>query len=123
MKNNNFAEVILVFLIVLIAYGYFYTQDDVNSNSRLAMVKAVVEENRFEIDSYQEGVLKTEDKSYYGGHYYTDKAIGSSLIGIEFYSLIYNISGMPAKGLPLEVFKPLITFTRSIPSITLPKTA
>ncbi len=110
MKNNNVKEVLLVFLIVLIAYGYFYTQDDVNSNTRLAMVKAVVEENRFEIDSYQAGILKTDDKSYYAGHYYTDKAIGSSLIGIEFYSLIYRISGKPGNGLPMDVFKPLITF-------------
>lgn len=51
MKSNHIKQVLLIFLIVLLAYGYFYAQDDVNSNTRLAMVKAVVEENRFTIDS------------------------------------------------------------------------
>jgi len=110
MKVNDAVKVLLVFLIVLIAYGYFYSQDDVNSNTRLAMVKAVVEQNRFAIDSYQAGVLQTGDKAFYAGHYYTDKDIGSSLIGIEFYSLIYKLSGRPADGLPIQVFKPLLTF-------------
>ncbi len=110
MKNNNAVKVLLVFLMVLIAYGYFYSQDDVNSNTRLAMVKAVVEENRFAIDSYQAGILQTGDKAYYAGHFYTDKAIGSSLIGIEFYSWIYRICGQPVNGIPMQVFKPLLTF-------------
>ena len=49
---NTVCEAILVFVMVLIAYGYFSTERDANINSRLALVKAFVDEGRFEIDSY-----------------------------------------------------------------------
>ncbi len=53
MKTRRVAEILLVFLISLLASGYFHSQDDVNSNSRLALVKAIVEQDGFAIDSYQ----------------------------------------------------------------------
>lgn len=110
MNTRRVAEILLVFLISLLASGYFHSQDDVNSNSRLALVKAIVEQDRFAIDSYQGGAFKTGDESFFGGHYYTDKGIGSSLLGAEFYSLIYILRGGAGHPLSDDALKFLITF-------------
>jgi hypothetical protein len=123
IKKLVFSEIMLVFLMVLVAYGYFspnafsfpdgqsFLTLDWNANSRLSLVKAFVEEGRFEIDSYHEtGYLQTGDKAYFNGHYYSDKAIGSSLLGIEFYAPIYAISNH--FGYPLDdiIFQELLVF-------------
>jgi hypothetical protein len=110
MKKTDFKETLLVFLVVLIAYGYFFTESDANTNSRLALVKAIVEENRFEIDSFHDSTLPTSDKAFYNGHYYSDKASGSSLIGVPVYYLILRIKLWLHTPLPLIVFRQLLTF-------------
>jgi hypothetical protein len=101
---------LIVFLIVLLAYGYFFTGADANTNSRLALVKAIVEENRFEIDSFQNSTLPTGDKAYYNGHYYSDKAIGSSVIGVLVYYLFLGLNYWLHKSLSIFAFKQLLTF-------------
>lgn len=107
MKRIVSFEVIVVLLMVIAAYGYFFSGTDWNTNSRLAMIKAVVEENRFEIDSFHRSGLITRDEASLRGHFYTDKAIGSMLIGIEFYFPIYLIAGGPLK---FKLFNELIGF-------------
>lgn len=96
------------------AYGYFSPLTDWNTNTRLAMVKAVVEEKRFEIDSFHDMKgLETNDKAGFQGHFYSDKAIGSSLIGIVFYRIIssvqYRLWGIQFIE-NVRVFKELNTF-------------
>jgi hypothetical protein len=105
-------EAIMVFVMVLLAYGYFsFGSNDWNVNSRLALVKAFVENGVFEIDAYHETrELGTNDKAYYNGHYYSDKAIGSSVSGaIAYYPIhwLYLLSGVP---LSVHVFRELLTF-------------
>src|SRR5689334_16626311 len=115
MKVTNFREVILAFLMVLVAYGYFSPDGyftslgDWNTNSRLSLVKAVVEEGRFEIDDYRKD-LTTGDKAFFDGHYYSDKALGSALLGIEFYAPIYAIANSLGYPLDLVIFKELLSF-------------
>src|SRR5688572_9479440 len=110
MPKSSLREALLVFLIVLAAYGYFFTQHDANTNSRLALVRAIVEEKRFEIDSYHDSALDTIDKAYYNGHYYSDKAIGTSLIGVPVYYGIIRINTWLGYGLTIKGFKELLTF-------------
>lgn len=110
MKKTYLLELALVFIMALVAYGYFSTKADWNTSSRLSLVKAVVEQNRFEIDSYQGGDLFTKDAAKFLGHYYTDKAIGASLVGISFYLPLYTISKIFGSQIPIQVFKELITF-------------
>lgn len=83
----------IIFLIVLVFYGYFVKQGDWNINSRLGLVKAVVEEHRLAIDTYHTGEFETEDKAYINGHYYSDKAIGASMLGIVAYWPIHQVTG------------------------------
>jgi hypothetical protein len=71
-----------------LAYGYFiYTGENYNLNSRLGLTYALVEEGRLSIDTYhdREGT-RTGDKALFEGHYYTDKAIGSSVLAALAYA-------------------------------------
>jgi hypothetical protein len=84
---------VIVFLIVLVFYGYFIKHGDWNINSRLGLVKAVVEEQRLTIDSFHTDEFSTEDKAFVDGHYYSDKAIGASILGVIAYWPIHQITG------------------------------
>jgi hypothetical protein len=109
MKRFSFKEILLIFLILGSAYGYFFSQHDSNTNARLALVKAIVEEKRFEIDTYQDSVLDTIDKAFYNGHYYSDKAPGTSLLGVPIYYLIFRISIALKYAIKISVFRQLLT--------------
>lgn len=64
---------------LLLSYAYFYQAGGWNQNSRFALVRAVLEEHTLRIDSYQ---LHTGDRALFQGHYYSDKAPGSSLLAL-----------------------------------------
>ena len=107
----------IIFLIALTFYGYFIKPLDGNISSRLDLVKAIVEEKSFTIDTYQEGQLETIDKAYVNGHYYSDKAPAASLLGALVYFPIYELIRQP---LSTELFIMLITaLAISIPSAIL----
>ncbi len=112
IKKAHSFEILLVFAMTLTAYGYFFDPTaDVNARSRLSLVKSLVEEARFEIDSFWKiSDLNTVDAAEFQGHYYSDKAIGSSLIGVEFYAPIYAIAQAQGHSISMKVFKELTTF-------------
>jgi hypothetical protein len=115
--NLRKVNLFIIFLITLTFYGYFIKPSDGNIASRLGLVKAIVEERRLTIDSYHEGELETIDKAYVNGHYYSDKAIGASLLGALVYLPIYELIRQP---LPIELFIMLVTVLGiSIPSAIL----
>ena len=111
-------EALLVFVILALTYGYFYHDPDWNGNSRLGLIFAVVREGRLSIDSYHnEPGLRTGDKSFYNGHYYSDKAIGTSLLGVLVYLPIYHLARLTDRNLPLKWIKYLLTlFVIGLPS-------
>jgi hypothetical protein len=75
-----------LFLLLLLAYTYFFPRwADPNQNSRLDMVVAVVDQGTLRIDDY---VSNTVDYAKFEGHYYSDKAPGSALLGIPVYAAI-----------------------------------
>lgn len=81
-----------VFAVLLLTYGYFIrTARDENSNSRLGLIFAVAREGRLTIDSFhQHRWLHTIDKAYHGGHYYSDKAPGTAVLGVLAYAPVYH---------------------------------
>lgn len=91
---------VAVFAALLLTYGYFIRgARDENSNSRLGLIFAVAREGRLTIDSFHEHPwLHTIDKAYYQGHYYSDKAPGTAILGVLAYAPIYWTS----KALGLE---------------------
>ena len=103
----------VVFCLLAFAFGYFYQNPGWNGNSRIALSFAIVQEGRLTIDSYhnnQELGLATGDKAFFNGHYYTDKAIGSSIIGAIVYLPIYWIGKIFGLSLSTDLIRHLITF-------------
>jgi hypothetical protein len=108
--GNILREAILVFLMAIIGYGYFSSERDSNINSRLALVKAIVDEGRFDIDSYHHSELYTTDKSYFNGHYYSDKAIGTAVLGVFAYYPVRWIYVHQGIKLTPRLFREWMTF-------------
>ncbi|WP_152031679.1 hypothetical protein [Longilinea arvoryzae] len=102
----------LVFLVLALTYVYFYQEPGANGNSRLALTMAIVKEGRLEIDNTNTdaGGYKTVDLATYQGHFYTDKAIGSSVLGAVIYAPIYWGARLVGVEIPIAVEKHLLTF-------------
>jgi len=78
---RSIPAILFVALFVTFAY-FFHAEPGWNVNSRICLTYAMVEKHTFAIDDYQKvESLKTEDIARYNGHYYSDKIIGTSLLG------------------------------------------
>ena len=108
---NGQKRVLLVFLLLSFSYGYYAHDPGANGNSRLDLTFAIVQEGRLTIDSFhdQEGT-QTIDKSFYNGHYYSDKAIGTSLLGVIFYAPMYWLMKLTSFEMDLRQIKYILTF-------------
>jgi len=89
-------QLVLAYLMAVVAFTYFAgSWGDGNTASRLSLVLALVEEHRFTIDTSQTNPrwqqFDTQDRSYYQGHYYSDKAIGSSLVGAVAWTPVHSL--------------------------------
>jgi hypothetical protein len=65
-----------------------------NVNSRMALVFAVVDRGTFAIDGYHgdNDILPTGDKAAFGGHVYSDKAFGVSLLCVPVYAAMQAVA-------------------------------
>jgi hypothetical protein len=66
-------------LVLGLAFFYFYSGGGPNQGSRFNLDRAIFEQSRLTIDTYQSN---TEDKAFYRGHYYCDKAPGASFVAL-----------------------------------------
>jgi hypothetical protein len=92
---------VLIPLALALSYGYFDGGGaDGNQNSRLGLVYAVVDEGRLAIDSYHDTPgTWTIDKSLHQGHYYSEKALGTAVLGVAAYAPIRALrAARPALG-------------------------
>jgi hypothetical protein len=69
----------LLAVTLFLTYAYFYQAGGWNQNSRFALVRAILERHTLQIDAYQ---LHTGDRAIVDGHYYSDKAPGTSLAAL-----------------------------------------
>ncbi len=84
-----------LFALALVSYAYFYQAGGWNQNTRFAMVRAVVEDGSARIDRFHRA---TGDKSKRGDHYYSDKAPGSSWLGVPAYAAARAAMGEEPSG-------------------------
>src|SRR4030043_57630 len=90
MPRQYRKDALIIFCLLSIVFAYFYQDGGWNGNSRFGLIFAIVQEGRLTIDSFHaKNGTKTDDKSYFNGHYYSDKAIGPSLVGAIFYVPLY----------------------------------
>lgn len=85
--NRRRGTELLLFLLLWATFAYFHhSTAGWNVNSRLALTFALVERGTVRIDEYwNRPDLATEDVAVYGGHYYCDKIIGTSLLGVPSF--------------------------------------
>jgi hypothetical protein len=79
-------------VLLIGVYAYFYQAGGWNQNSRVDMVRALVEHGTFTIDRYAHN---TGDSSLRDGHYYSDKAPGAAFLCLPTYWLMYRLAGAP----------------------------
>jgi hypothetical protein len=84
---------LLIFFVLLLCYGYFFPRwAEWNQNSRMDLTLAIVERGALHIDDYYEN---TGDYAVYGDHIYTDKAPGTSFLGVPTYFVFKLLSDTP----------------------------
>jgi len=73
----------LLFFLAVVGFAYFITNLSWNGTSRMALTLSMADHGELNIDRYHASRwLTTGDKSFFQGHYYSDKAIGLSLLSI-----------------------------------------
>ena len=79
---------VLIGLALLCCYGYFfYLGGNWNVESRSAQIYALAEHGSLVIDDYPGLPEGGGDAAEYNGHFYSDKLIGPSLVGVPVYWL------------------------------------
>lgn len=91
-------------LALAFSYGYFVAPPAWNQNSRLALTRALVENGSVSIDPYHE---TTGDKSRRDGHFYSDKAPGTSFVATIPYSALWGLRRIAGGELPGVRVQPL----------------
>src|SRR5262245_5339032 len=80
-----------LFLGIFLVYAFFLPRvADWNGNSRMDLTLAIVEEGRLAIDTFYSN---TGDYARYGGHIYTDKAPGLSILPVAPYAAYRAAAG------------------------------
>jgi hypothetical protein len=82
---------LMLFVVVFLCFSYWGGQGGKNSNSRMALIASIAEYHQLNIDPYEN---LTTDKAFYNGHYYSDKAIGTSVLGLPVYAVYREASGV-----------------------------
>jgi len=77
---------LLLVLMCLLAYTYSVPRGLFsNADTRIALTRAIVDDHTVRIDPY---VRQLVDRSWYHGHFYTDKAPGVSLLAVPVYAAL-----------------------------------
>ncbi len=75
-----------VILLLFLAYAYFIPRGSLwNADTRIFLAASIVDRGQLNIDPY---APYTGDKAAYDGHYYSDKAPGSSLLAVPVYVFV-----------------------------------
>ena len=82
---------LLLATLLLLCYGFFQQTPVWNEFSRFDLVRALVDQGTTRIDAYQDN---TGDKAFYQGHWYSDKAPGTALVGVPVYALEKLTAGL-----------------------------
>jgi 4-amino-4-deoxy-L-arabinose transferase-like glycosyltransferase len=106
---------LLLFLLVFFCYSYFVQIDGWNQKSRMALIMSIVHHHQLNIDSYEQ---YTGDKALYNGHYYSDKAIGTAVLGVPVYAVYREVRGFEDDG-RLHNSYPVTVMVVALPSAIL----
>ena len=88
MADKRVAQILIFGMLFIVGAYFFHPVEYDNTASRYFLMSSIVDHGTFHIDRYQE---RTLDKSYAGGHYFSNKAIGASLLGVPVYWMLRQI--------------------------------
>src|SRR6185503_29559 len=91
---------LLLFVALLFCYGFFQQATAWNENSRYDLVRALVDQGTTRIDAYQDN---TGDKAFFQGHWYSDKAPGTALLGVPVYAAAKVTASLAGQGAPQDL--------------------
>jgi hypothetical protein len=75
-----------VVLLLFLAYAYFIPRGALwNADTRIFLAASIVDRGQLNIDPY---APYTGDRAAYNGHFYSDKAPGSSLLAVPVYAFV-----------------------------------
>src|SRR5947209_7071706 len=95
-------DAVIVFVFSLLIFAYFMPQwADWNIDSRLDLVHAIVDRHTLSIDGFH---YNTWDKAVYKGHFYSDKAPGTAMLGVPVYALFVAAHRVPGIGGAINLF-------------------
>jgi hypothetical protein len=93
MKASRSFAIPSIFIFAITAFAFFQTPQPVdNVNSRLDLVSSIISGRGTIIDRYASNTI---DKSYYRGHYYSDKAPGASIAALPI-AAVFRFFGEPS---------------------------
>ncbi len=87
---------IAIAVIYLYVFPYFPKIRSANELPRVYLVKAMTHEGRFAVDTGVARWGSTADVSPSGGHHYSNKAPGSSMLALPVYAAISAVTGEPS---------------------------
>lgn len=91
-KNRELWTSLMLFLLLLFCSAYTFPRwADWNQNSRFDLVLAIVDQGTLCIDNYYHN---TGDYALFEGHHYSDKAPGTSFLGIPIYWVFRQVVGL-----------------------------
>jgi hypothetical protein len=86
---------LIVFLLVLFCSVFFFQIYPhfipTNEHSRMLLTSAIVDDHTIIVDKAIERFGDTQDKSFFNGHYYSEKAPGISILGVPVYFLLRQL--------------------------------
>jgi hypothetical protein len=93
LPRTRNGRALLVFLFALACYGYFFPMlNNWGSNSRMNLIYALGDQGQVRIDDYHQN---SGDKAHFEGHYYMEKSVGPSLLGLPFYVIFKGLVRLP----------------------------
>jgi hypothetical protein len=84
------AEILIFTALLFAGMSFHHIIDYDNTSSRYFLVSGVVDHGTLNIDANEKDTI---DKSSFGGHYYSNKAIGSALLGVPVYWVFRHLPG------------------------------
>jgi len=99
----RFGWLAAIAVVYLYAFPYFPRIHSANELPRAYLVKSIVEDHTFEVDRSVARWGATVDVSPSGGHQYSNKAPGSSLLVVPVYAAVRAIAGEPSLAVTLWV--------------------
>src|SRR4029079_9328543 len=90
---------LLIAALLLFCCGFFQQEPAWDEYRRYDLVQALVEQGTTRIDTYHSN---TGDAAFYQGHWYSDKAPGSALLGVPVYVVLVASARLVGQDAPQE---------------------